>query len=577
MPVNQAKWNRSRGLALSTLRACGIHVRSARSVREQILLLTQCWYVGAVVLLSGCGRSVPNHPTATAPPVKVQHVLRRGNGPEPDSLDPQKARTAEAQVILRDVFECLTSLDHEGHAAPGGADSWSISPDGRTYSFTLRPSAHWSNGDPVTGGDYVAGLRRLVDPTTASENADLIEMIHNARAIVTGKVVSDQLGVSSPDPLTLIVQVDHPAGYLLSVLSHPATCPTHQSAAGIQHETRESWRTLSNGPFTIDQWVPGESVSVVRNPYYWNNAGTFWDKVIYVHVADANAEFLRYRAGELDITRTIPRSDYAMIQADIPNELHVAPALGVYYYGFNLNRPLFRDNPKLRLALTLAIDREQLAQSVLRTGEVPSYGWVPPTVDHHHSPPPSSVSLLPREQQLTLARQLMTEAGYSPSRPLQFALKYNTGEIDAKLAISVAAMWKQDLGVDVQIVGEEFRALLSDIDSGDVMMFRSSWAGDYNDPLAFLEILRSDSGMNLVHYRNPHFDKLLDQASLETDPDRRAQFLGTAEEVAIADLPAIPLYFLASKHLVKPNIVGWYENPLDVVYSKDLSVKDEFN
>jgi len=543
--------------------------RSANSLQQQRGLWTACLILAMAALLTGCGKSTSSSTVASQAAQK--HILRRGNGPEPDSLDPQKARTAEAHAILRDVFECLTSLDHDGRAAPGGAISWATSPDGRTYTFTLRADARWSNGDPVTGKDYVAGLRRLVNPSTASEYGGLIEDIHNAHEILGGKVATDQLGVSAPDSMTVVVQTDHPAPYLLSELSHPATCPNHQSISSANDNSREAWHGLSNGPFSFDKWVPGESVSIKRNPYYWNNKKTYWDEVIYLHIADANAELLRYRAGQLDITRTIPRSDLALIQADIPTELHVTPLLGTYYYGFNLSRPPFRDNPKLRQALNLAIDRELLAQGVLRTGEVAAYSWVPATVDHYYNVT-SGEAVQSRSQRLAQARRLLAEAGYSASRPLHFELKYNTGEIHTKLAIAIADMWKQNLGVEVQLVGEEFRVLLGDIDSGQVEMFRSSWDGDYNDPLALLAMLRSDSGLNMMHYHNAHFDELLSQASLEEDPDRRAKILGMAEQVAMSDVPVIPLYFLTSKHLVKPVIKGWYENLLDVVYSKDLSL-----
>jgi oligopeptide transport system substrate-binding protein len=531
-----------------------------------------CFYVSVALALSGCEPSAPRNSESLAAPTAEQHILRRGIGPEPDSLDPQKARTSEAQVILRDVFECLTSVDQQGHPAAGGAESWSTSPDGRTYTFTLRANARWSNGDPVTGGDYVAGLRRLADPSTASENGELIEVIHNARAVLSGKMTPEQLGVSSPDPTRVIVALDHPAPYILSILSHPSTCPVHQSSATTKIPGRP-WQVISNGPFAVDQWIPGDTISLRRNSFYWSNSKTYWDKVIYFLIPDLTAELARYRTGELQVTRGIPRSDFAMIQAKYGQELRVWPGHGVYFYGFNLDRPPFRDNLKLRQALNLAIDREQLAQSLLLPSEVATYDWVPPTVDHYISRPSRQESL-PRAQRLTLARQLLKQAGYSASRPLSFELKYNTGELHARLAIVVVDMWKQNLGIEIQLFSEEFHALMADIDAGRVDMFRSAWDADYNDPLAFLEILRSDSGMNMMHYRNPHFDQLLDQASLETDLDRRAQILARAEEEAMADVPVIPLYFTGGAHLVKPEIRGLHENAFGVVYSKDLSLSD---
>jgi oligopeptide transport system substrate-binding protein len=527
-------------------------------------------FVSAMCFVAACQRNA-SQPTDNVGAGVAERILRRGIGPEPDSLDPQKTRADEGQSILRDLFECLTSLDHEGRPAAGTAVAWSISPDGRTYTFTLRPNARWSNGDPVTGADFVAGLKRLVDPATASGNAALVDVIHNAREITKGSMSPDELGVFAPNSSTVVIVLEHPAPYLPSLLSHPSTCPLHQTTPkDAGKDMSRSVGLVSNGAFVLTAWVPGDRIVARRNRFYWNDKQTYWDQVIYLQIEDAAAEFLRYRAGQIDITVTIPRAQLSFIQETLAAELHVTPALGINYYGFNLNRAPFRDNLKVRQALDLALDRTRIVQSVVRTGEIPAYTWVPPGVNGYQPAPPGDSSLT-QEQRVGLARQLLKEAGYSKERPLRFELRYNTGEILAKVALATAAMWKETLGVEVRTTSEEFRTLLADMDTGDVQMFRSIWMADYNDPLAFLQLLQSGSGLSSMHYHSAKFDELLAAAESQIDPDKRVSVLRNAERTALADAPVVPIYFSATKHLVKPSIRGWYDNVMNVTYSKDLS------
>lgn len=530
-----------------------------------LVWVAPCW-------LAACHRDQAPQKDERASQGRFEHVLNRGNGPEPDSLDPQKARTAEGQTILRDLFECLTSLDHDGRPAPGAAQSWSISPDRKTYTFALRPGARWSNGDPVTGGDFVAGLRRLVDPATASENAALVDVIRNAGEINRRVLPPDRLGVSAPNEATVVITLDHPATYLPSLLSHPSTCPVHRTMLGQgSHDISRPGALVSNGAFVLSAWVHGEHIVADRNSFYWNDGKTYWDRIVYLQIEDAGTEFLRYRAGEMHMTATIPRSQFDYIEQHLAPELHVTPTLNVYYYGFNLDRAPFAGNPKLRQALNLAIDRERIATRILRSGERPAYSWVPSGISGYAPQVPAFASST-YEERVRMAQQLLREAGYSAKHPLMFELRYNAGEVHSQIAIAVAAIWKQTLGAQVQLIGEDFRTLLTDMDSGQVQLFRSGWAADYNDALAFLQVLQSDSGLNSMHYRNKQFDEFLHAAAGQADPVKRMAALQDAERVTLVDAPFIPLYFAVSRHLVKPSIRGWYNNVMNVVYSKDLSL-----
>lgn len=530
-------------------------------VARLAVVLAAAWLISAT---AGCARE----PVASA-----AHILLRGNGPEPDSLDPQKARSVEAHVVLRDLYECLTSLAKDAGTAPGVAKTWEASPDGLTYTFHLRDNARWSNGDRVTSDDFVFALRRLVDPATASQYAQLIDVVENAPAIVAGRAAPATLGVAAPDDATVVVRLSAPAPYLPGLLSFPSTCPVHRPT--LEREGARFTKPgvmVSNGAFVLEGWVAGSTISVVRNRKYWNDAATRLDGVKYLQIADESAEFTRYRAGDLHVTAVVPRGQYDIVKRDYAAELHISPQLSTYYYGFALDRAPFRDAPGLRRALSLVIDREQLAQVVLRVGELPAYGWVPPGV-HDYTSQRFDYAGRSMTERMAEARRLYAAAGYSVAKPLRFELRYNSGEVHGRLAVAIAAMWKAALGVEAQLTAVEFRSLMADIDARDVEMFRLSWSGDYNDAYTFLQYLKSDFGINLPRYSNPAYDALLARASSTADTATRRELLEEAERTMLADTPLVPLYFYVNKHLVSPRVTGWYDNVLNVVYSKDLALR----
>jgi len=514
----------------------------------------------------GCGKR--DDPAGQNQPA----ILLRGNGPDPDSLDPHKARATESMTVLRDLFEGLTRLDKKAAAMPAAAQSWTVSDDGRLYTFTLRPNLRWSNGEPLVAEDFVAGMRRLVDPATASQYAQVIDVILNAPDIVAGKKPIETLGVNAPDASTLIITLLNPAPYLPGLMAHPSIAPLHRpSLAKLGERFSRPGEQVSNGAFRLTEWLQGSYIRLERNTHYWNNAANKLDAVKYLQIADENAELRAYRAGELHCTRVVPRGQFDWIKQNLSQELHVAPQLSTYYYGFNLDRALFADNPKLRRALSMAIDRERLATSVLRVGELPAYGWVPPGVENYSSQS-FDYAAMPAPQRIEAARKLLAEAGFTRDKPLRFELRYNTGEVHTKLAVAVASMWKEALGVEAKLAAVEFKSLFEDIDRRDIDMYRLSWVGDYNDAYTFLQYLKGGFGINLPHYASAAYDGLLDEASRQTDAARRRALLEEAERTMLADHPLIPLYYYVNKHLVKPELKGWYDNVMDVVYSQDLEL-----
>jgi ABC-type oligopeptide transport system substrate-binding subunit len=516
----------------------------------------------ALAGLAGCQRAPAPSAAHAGPP----DLLRRGNGPEPDSLDPQLARTDGAANVLRDVYEGLATLDAHAEPRPGVASSWEVSADGRTYTFHLRPEARWSNGEPLVAADFVAAWRRLVEPRTGAQYADVLGPVVNAAAITAHRAPASALGVSAPDPHTLIVRLVAPTPYFPGLVAHWSTFPTWHGGAPLP-----AGQTVSNGAYVLAEWVVGSHVLLARNAAYWNAAATRIGSVRYLHMNDANDEYARYRAGDLDTTYVLPQQPLARLLALHGAELHRGPQLSVYYYGFKLERAPFKDAAGLRQALAMSIDRERLVGSVTGLGELPAYAWIPPGIANYDAQRYEWDALAPPER-LALARRLYAAAGYSAAKPLVLELRYPSGPTHERVALAVASMWKEALGVDAHLVGEEFKSLLQSINHGDVELFSSSWVGDYNDPWTFAEVLKSDFGINLTHYRSAAYDAALATAAAATDPAVRRNALAAAEREMLADVPLVPLYYYVNKHLVAPRVGGWYDNVMNVVYSKDLTL-----
>ena len=269
--------------------------------------------------------------------------------------------------------------------------------------------------------------------------------------------------------------------------------------------------------------------------------------------------------------RAVPRGQFDWIKENLAAELHVAPQLSTYYYGFNLDRALFA-NPKLRQALSMAIDRERLATSVLRVGELPAYGWVPPGMNNYTAQS-FEYATMPAAERIEIARKLLAEAGYTRDKPLRFELQFNSrrGAHQGRGG-SCHPCGRKRSASKRSLAAVEFKSLFDAIDRREVDMYRLSWVGDYNDPYTFLQYLKGGFGINLPHYASAAYDALLDEASQQTDAARRRALLEQAERTMLADHPLIPLYFYVNKHLVKPELRGWYDNVMDVVYSQDLEL-----
>jgi oligopeptide transport system substrate-binding protein len=494
--------------------------------------------------------------------------LRRGLGGEPASLDPAAAADTFSTQVIQDLYEGLTRETSTGEVVPGVASSWTIDSTGTKYTFRLRPNAKWSNGEPIAAQQFLTSWQRVLDPKQASPVASDLRLIVGAAAIISGKSPPTALGVTAPSPDVLTVTLERPAPYFPQLLAHSAAFPIYSESTAHSHDSN-TW--VSNGPFVLSNWLPGTALDLRRNVEYWDRTNVMIERVKYQFAPDQNSQFAAYRAGQLDMTDTVPANAIAALRQEHSKELVIAPYLATAYYGLNLAEQPLRTSLKVRKSLSMAIDRQRLV-AALALGQTGAYGFVPPGTWNYELQH-LDWEKLGDAARIAEAQRLYFEAGYTGAKPLHLRLLFNSNPSIKQTAIMVAAMWKEVLGVETVLADEEFRVFLQsrhDRQKWDVV--RLAWNADYNDASNFLDILRSNSSNNDTNYANPSFDRALDEAAQAVDPDIRRGLLEGAERLMLADYPVIPLYFFVSKRLVKPYVSGVRPNALDRVGSKSLVI-----
>lgn len=503
----------------------------------------------------------------------AKQEIVRNNGSEPASLDPHKVESDVEFNILSDLFTGLITIDDEGNPHPSLAASWD-NKDNQVWTFHLRPDLKWSDGSPITAQDVVFSWRRLVDPKTGSPYESYLSSMHmlNAADIMAGKKQPDQLGVKALDKLTVEVTLDQPLSYFLGMLAHPSLFPVSQAAVT---KNPDKWtqpgNLVSSGPFKLDTWTVNERVTAVRNPNYWDNEHTVINKVTYLPIASGTAEVNRYKAGEIDITSTVPEIQFVSLKKELGKQVHVGPKLGVYYYALNTTKAPFND-PRVRLALNLGLDKEIIAGKVVGQGQKPAWHLTPDQTGGFVFKK-DKYSEMTQAQRVTEAKKLLKQAGFGPSHPLKFNLLYNTSESHQRIAIAAASMWKKNLDVDATLQNQEWKTMLDTMHQGNYDVVRYAWIADYNEPSTFLNTLRSDNSENTSKFNDPDYDKALDSALSAKDKQQVGKYYQQAEDILSTQVPVIPIYQYVSAKLVKP-YVGGYDNhsPLGYIYAKDLYV-----
>lgn len=499
--------------------------------------------------------------------------LVRNNGSEPSSLDPHKVESDVENNIISDLFEGLVSVSPAGEIEPRLAEKWE-NKDNTVWTFHLRPGVTWSDGTAITAQDIVWSWQRLVSPLTASPYASYPGNMHivNGAEIAQGQKAPETLGVKAIDDATLEVTLTQPNAAFLAMLAHPSLVPLDKvliSRYGDKWTKPE--HMVTSGPYKLSQWVVNERIVAERNPRYWDNAHTVINKVTYLPISSETADVNRYKAGEIDIVYTVPINQFAQLKKTMGDQLDVSPQLATYYYEFNTTRPPFND-PRVRRALNMALDKDIIAEKVLGQGQRPAWLISQPDIGgvKLHNPEYAS---WPREKRIAEAKKLLSEAGYNETHPLVFNLLYNTSESHQRIAIAASSMWKKNLGVEAKLQNQEWKTMLDAMHTHNFDAVRYAWIADYDDAATFLNNFRTGDSENTSQYSNPAYDEALRNAAKASDTTARGKFYQQAEDLLGQDVPAIPVYHYVRTHLVKPWVGGFTPDKLGYYYTKDMYIK----
>ena len=513
---------------------------------------------------------------AQVPPGTVlaeKQELVRNNGSEPSSLDPHKVESDVENNIISDLFEGLVSVSTAGDIQPRLAEKWE-NKDNTVWTFHLRPGATWSDGTAITAQDIVWSWQRLVSPLTASPYASYPGNMHivNGAEIARGQKAPETLGVRAVDDATFEVTLTQPNAAFLAMLAHPSLVPLDKvliSRYGDKWTKPE--HMVTSGPYKLSQCVVNERIVAERNPRYWDNAHIVINKVTYLPISSEAADINRYKAGEIDIVYTVPINQFAQLKKTLGEQLNVSPQLATYYYQFNTTRPPFND-PRVRRALNMALDKEIIAEKVLGQGQRPAWLVSQPDIGgvKLHNPEYAS---WPRDKRIAEAKKLLSEAGYNETHPLVFNLLYNTSESHQRIAIAASSMWKKNLGVEAKLQNQEWKTMLDTMHTHNFDAVRYAWIADYDDAATFLNTFRTGDSENTTQYSNPAYDEALRNAAKASDTAARGQFYQQAEDLLGQDVPAIPVYHYVRTHLVKPWVGGFTPDKLGYYYTKDMYIK----
>ncbi|EBA10778.1 peptide ABC transporter substrate-binding protein [Roseobacter sp. CCS2] len=492
-------------------------------------------------------------------------------GDESPSIDPGLVEDVDGADVVRDLFEGLYNQDAAGNLIPGVALSHEMSEDGLVYTFTLRDNAKWSNGDPVTAGDFVYAWQRAASPELASPYSWYMDLmsIENGGAVIAGDMDPSELGVTAVDDVTLEVRLTQPLPYFPQMVTHGTTFPVHQATI---EEHGSDWvlpeNMVSNGAYVLSEFVPQERLVRTRNPMYWDNENTILETVTKLVITDENVALTRYLAGELDRT-DIPAGQFPRLSAEFPDQANSVPQACSYYYMFNLRdgAPEELQDPNVRKALSLAVDRDVIAENVLAAGQKPAYTFTHWATAGFETPDIPMATMTQAERN-EMAQELLTEAGYGSDNPLSIDLVYNTDDSHRSVAIAISQMWKQTLGVETTLANQEWQTFLEARGNGDFDVARGGWCADYNEASTFLDLMQSESGYNDSKYNNPEVDALLAEAKTSDNPQANYD---RVEEFIAQDTPIIPIYHYAADYMYATDLEGWpYENFEQNWYSKDL-------
>ena len=494
-----------------------------------------------------------------------KQIFHFGNGSEPQGIDPHIVTGVPEHHILISLCEGLTipnPFDDEN--LPGAAESWTVSDDGKIYVFKLRKNGRWSNGDPVTADDFVWSWQRILTASLGSQYPDMLYYLEGAQEYHTGETDDfSTVGVKALDSHTLEVKLKAPTPFFTGLLSHYSTWPVHKETVlkyGSIDDRNGEWTRpgnfVCNGAFNLKSWELNNKIVVEQNPMYWDASTVQLNEIHYYPVSNVMTEDRMFRAGQLHVTSTLPSQKCPVYIEEGNPDLRIDPYMGTYFYRLNTTNPYLNDI-KVRKALAYSIDRKLIVEKVTKCGQIPAYSFTPPGSNGYE--PTTSIPFDPE-----LARELLAEAGYDSENQFpKLEILFNTNEDHRKVALAIQQMWQQNLGIEVELVNQDWKVYLSREMVGDFQVSRAGWIGDYEDPNTFLDLMRPNRGNNKTGWENESYDALVAKANSTNDQDLRYQLLDEAEQILIENMPIIPLYTYVRSYQLSSDVKGYNPHILD--------------
>ncbi|RLQ23380.1 peptide ABC transporter substrate-binding protein [Seongchinamella sediminis] len=493
-------------------------------------------------------------------------ILHFGNGSEPQGLDPHVVTGVPENKLIRALFEGLAVKNpYTLEPEPGVAESWDVSADGKTVTFHINPEARWSNGEPVTAGDYLWSWERALNPAMGNLYAYMLFPIVNSEAYAKGELDDfDQVGIKAPDDQTLVVKLNAPTPYFIQLMDHYSTFAVHPETIlkhGKKTDRFTRWtrveNMVNNGPFNLTEWKLNRRITMEKSDTYWDRDKVRLNGVVFYPTENLVSEERMFRVGQLHYTNTIPLDKIPVYQAMENTPYVQAPYLGTYFYLINTKRPPV-DDVRVRKALSMAIDRQKLNDTVLQKSNVPAYSITPPDTLGYY--PPKLFDYDPEQ-----ARQLLADAGYPNGEGWPgLELIYNTSESHRKIAVALQQMWKDVLNIPVTIANQEWKVYLDSVTQMNFQIARRGWIGDYVDPNNFLDLYLTDGGNNNTGFSDPRYDEMILQLAPQAKTqEERYRIFHEAETLLMEQMPILPIYTYTSKHLIHHSVKGLPSNLMD--------------
>lgn len=522
---------------------------------KKLWILLMCLLM---LVLSGCGTEKND---------TVSYALEA----EPASLDPAMTTGLAEANVQAELFEGLTRLDRDNQPQPALAERWDISPDGKTYTFHLRPGITWSDGTPITAHDFVYSWMRVIDPAVASPNAYMMFIIDGAEAFSKKQGSAENVGIKAPDDRTLQVRLKNPTAYFLNLTSFHCYYPVPEALVRANPDTwaANAGGFVGCGPFTLEKWIHSSEITVKKNPAYWDAGHVRSDYLDFPISESQSTRLTLVESGQANMMVEPPPAEQQRLES--LGLYQVAPYLGTYYYVFNTQKAPF-DDVRVRKAFALAMEREGLVKHIVRGRKEAAYAWVPPGMKN----PATGQDFRKeggnlQEENAEQAQQLLKEAGYDESHQPEVTILFNTNEMHKAVAEAVQAMWKKNLGVQVELTNQEAKVYLASRTQGNYQVARASWVADYADPMTFLDVFADED--NDAQYHNEAYLDRVRKAKEEKDPGLRMQYMHQAEQILFDDCVLIPIYYTTQPFVVQPYVKGYHWSPLGLIDLKEAYIE----